>query len=482
MKVSDLKKVKWTLLVERFEALLLASFEAQVTKKNTKKLSGLNWQATSTLYAGNGLMFYDGQELEALIKILSKYRAKDFAAFAVDLNQYVGRLEVLANDLSKKDFTSYADRQLQLMLNNFADVFQKACFFLAPMPIADKVLTKLIYDQLPVGDEKTKQTWLQILTYPTKENWQSIEEKEFLKLVLLYKKSSANRQQQLLSNHVAKFSWIGARSWWWARAWTIADLRQRVLAFNDDPNKHLRHLNSLRQQHSVHRQKLLQQLKLSPALKALITQAQDYAYLRTWRTDVIYGAGYKASKLFYEIAKRAGGKKSDVIYLTINEIKKMAQTKLWPMTASEMKKRKTFYANIAIKGNYQVVSGQVWRRAIVDISKKFLTIKNHLENGVVAYPGIVRGRARILRTGADIKKVKKGDIIVAIMTFPHFVPAMEKASGFITDEGGILCHAAIVAREMKKPCIIGTKNATKVLKDGQHIELNANLNTIKVLS
>lgn len=63
--------------------------------------------------------------------------------------------------------------------------------------------------------------------------------------------------------------------------------------------------------------------------------------------------------------------------------------------------------------------------------------------------------------------------MVSTMTFPHFIPAMEKAGAFITDEGGILCHAAIVAREMGKPCIIGTGNATRVLKDGDLVEVDA---------
>ena len=58
---------------------------------------------------------------------------------------------------------------------------------------------------------------------------------------------------------------------------------------------------------------------------------------------------------------------------------------------------------------------------------------------------------------------------------------MEKASAFVTDEGGILCHAAIVAREMKKPCIIGTKVSTKILKDGDMVEVDADNGIVKVL-
>lgn len=84
-----------------------------------------------------------------------------------------------------------------------------------------------------------------------------------------------------------------------------------------------------------------------------------------------------------------------------------------------------------------------------------------------------KGIARILNTYKDIYKVEKGDIIVATMTTPDYVSAMEKAAGFITDEGGITCHAAILSREFAVPCIVGTINGTKEIKDGKLIELDA---------
>lgn len=67
------------------------------------------------------------------------------------------------------------------------------------------------------------------------------------------------------------------------------------------------------------------------------------------------------------------------------------------------------------------------------------------------------------------------------MTDPSFLPVMKQAIAFITDEGGVLCHAAITARELKKPCIIGTKIATKVLKDGDLVEVDANHGIIKII-
>ncbi|MBI2476111.1 MAG: phosphoenolpyruvate synthase, partial [Candidatus Taylorbacteria bacterium] len=81
----------------------------------------------------------------------------------------------------------------------------------------------------------------------------------------------------------------------------------------------------------------------------------------------------------------------------------------------------------------------------------------------------------------DLEKVKPGDILVTSMTTPNMVPTMKRAAAFITDEGGITSHAAIVSREMKKPCIIGTKIATKVLKDGDLVEVDANSGVVKIL-
>ncbi len=66
-------------------------------------------------------------------------------------------------------------------------------------------------------------------------------------------------------------------------------------------------------------------------------------------------------------------------------------------------------------------------------------------------------------------KVKEGDIIVTHMTDPDWVPVMKKAAGIITDRGGRTCHAAIVSRELGIPAIVGTENATKIIKNGQKI-------------
>ena len=118
--------------------------------------------------------------------------------------------------------------------------------------------------------------------------------------------------------------------------------------------------------------------------------------------------------------------------------------------------------------------------------KRYIIKEEKTENiqqisGVSAYNGNVKGKAKIILTRAQFQKLLPGDVLVASMTTPMYYSIMEKAAAFVTDEGGLLCHAAIVSREMKKPCIISTKIATKVLNDEDFIEVDADEGVIKIL-
>ncbi len=102
--------------------------------------------------------------------------------------------------------------------------------------------------------------------------------------------------------------------------------------------------------------------------------------------------------------------------------------------------------------------------------------------GQIANRGKITGRVKIVRRNNDMLKIKKGDIVVSPMTTPAIVSGLKKASGIVTDEGGMLCHAAVISRELNIPCVIGTKIATKVLKDGDLVEVDANKGVIKILN
>jgi len=92
-------------------------------------------------------------------------------------------------------------------------------------------------------------------------------------------------------------------------------------------------------------------------------------------------------------------------------------------------------------------------------------------NGRTAVLGCITGFARVIIDPDDVKNLTIGEILVTRMTDPESVPYIQKAGGVVTNHGGILCHAAIVCREMNKPCIVGTKTATEVIKTGDKITI-----------
>jgi len=102
-----------------------------------------------------------------------------------------------------------------------------------------------------------------------------------------------------------------------------------------------------------------------------------------------------------------------------------------------------------------------------------------LDQGLGASPGIASGEVRIIRKLDQLDKVAEGDVIVTEMTTPDMVPAMKRAAGIITDEGGMTSHAAIVSRELGVPAVVGCGDATSILGDGQLITLDGDRGSIR---
>ncbi len=98
--------------------------------------------------------------------------------------------------------------------------------------------------------------------------------------------------------------------------------------------------------------------------------------------------------------------------------------------------------------------------------------QNVIVKGLGASPGVSSGPVRVLKEEDSLDVVRQGDILVTVMTSPDMVPAMTRAAGIVTDEGGMTCHAAIVARELGIPCIVGAREATKKLSDGMVITVD----------
>jgi len=92
--------------------------------------------------------------------------------------------------------------------------------------------------------------------------------------------------------------------------------------------------------------------------------------------------------------------------------------------------------------------------------------------GVPASPGRVRGRVKVLRGPADVDKMREGDVLVAAETTPEYTLGILRAAAIVTDHGGILSHPAIVAREIGVPGVVGTGNATELLRDDMEVTVD----------
>jgi phosphoenolpyruvate synthase/pyruvate phosphate dikinase len=195
--------------------------------------------------------------------------------------------------------------------------------------------------------------------------------------------------------------------------------------------------------------------------------------LESWRkTDDFFGKGSEflgrsLQAIYPEL-------KSLVNYITKEELDN-------PPSENILKKRQKNF--ICVQGKkYETLPLEKFAQKNKDLIFIYPKVLNRkMIKGQIASAGKATGKVKILRLKKEMGKVKKGDILVSPMSVPEFLPAMKNASAFVTDEGGIMCHAAIVAREMHKPCVIGTKIATKVLKDGDLVEVDADKEIVKII-
>jgi pyruvate,water dikinase len=184
--------------------------------------------------------------------------------------------------------------------------------------------------------------------------------------------------------------------------------------------------------------------------------------------------------LYNECAKRLGISYNELVSMRFEELKESLEKKKSVIDKKILDERFEDHALIFYGDKSFVLSG----KELEEFNEKDENINEDIKEfkGNIGFKsGIIKGKVRILTYTEQISSFKEGEILVTPMTNPSFVPAMRKAAAIITDDGGLLCHAAIVSREMKKPCIIGTKIATQVLKDGDLVEVDAEKGIVKIL-
>ncbi len=212
----------------------------------------------------------------------------------------------------------------------------------------------------------------------------------------------------------------------------------------------------------------------------LINLFETYSNLKEWKNGWREKVSFKLLFLMKEIAKRTSLSLEGLALCTYEEIEKMLQGNIEGLRTlqSELVLRQKKSAFVF----YKDISFAVTENNFLDRFDALMKEKDISEiKGSSAFKGVVQGVVKIVLSPLDFGKVNDGDILVSSTTRPDFLPVMQKVKGFVTNEGGLLSHAAIVARELKKPCIIGTKIATKVLKDGDLVEVDAEKGVVRVI-
>lgn len=305
-----------------------------------------------------------------------------------------------------------------------------------------------------------------------------------IKLLKLIKSFKKNTNQKKINNYYSDWYWVG-----FGQLGPAIEL-QELLAGADSlfKNKHLvnKELKELVNSPKILQKKqreLINKLHLNTQEIFLFSTAREFTYLKGLRMEVLFGLCAAWSKALDEISIRLKIDKKLLYYASMMELNStlLGQHNLNKEVLKDRSKFCVWVANTESTQN--ILAGKEAKEFLKTVKfKEDKKIDKVLViHGTVASVGYAKGKVRIVNKTSEINKVEEGDVLVSVATHPGLLPAMKKACAFVTDAGGITSHAAIVAREMGKPCIIGTKIATKVLKDGDMVELDTKRGDIKII-
>ena len=205
---------------------------------------------------------------------------------------------------------------------------------------------------------------------------------------------------------------------------------------------------------------------------------RELAFWKGERTDTLSIADYYATPMYTALSELLDIPTNLIYFMTRNEITQ-AITGESSAPVETLEQRAVRYCYALIDGScafYQPTETGLFGKKEYDIAKN-----GDFLRGMPTSPGVVQGRVRILSLSETSPVVAPDEIIVTSMTRQEIGAALDVALAYATDEGGRLCHAAIVSREKKKPCVTGLGDATKVLRSGMLIEVDGTTGTVTVI-
>lgn len=361
---------------------------------------------------------------------------------------------------------------LQLLSKYIAILKDAAHYFAVSQPEGIDAVTNALQQTLT---RKQLSHLMSVLITPTVPD---IIFKEQVALQKLSRKRIITREALL--SHAINHAWLFFNSYD-----VNANLKFLKMRFGEPVNTHAR----LREMvHLKQRQRVIFQGLKDKSIEDLCHFLQHLSVMRLELKDCWAGAEFRFLPLFQEIAKRIRFHLNPMMAAyTLQDYQKALLTGRRLSQEKVVQRQRSFIlwkqgADVRliekpaqISQITQTVRGKIRTKKVTEL------------HGVSANPGKVWGRARLVQSVdirqllKDLKRFKKDDILVTWMTQPNMVPIVRKAAAIIADEGGITSHAAVIAREFKIPCIVGTKTLTKVLKDGDMVEVDADHGVVRIL-
>jgi phosphoenolpyruvate synthase/pyruvate phosphate dikinase len=473
MKIESIKNKDLVYFGERIEPYFASSIivRGMLDKVNLTKILG--WQNGVRWIYTNNYFFIKKSDLDKINTTLLKKNNETYTKKLIKkCFEYGNQLIQTSKDIKKQSDKKYLDKkQMHKLLKKYLSeannymIFQNIALF---EDMISDLTNKLVKKYSK--NKKEYNTLLELIT--TSNRLTAIEKEKNEFLCLGVKKDSVS-----INKHVKKYSWLALR-FFIGKPWTKELVLQRLKNYTPVKARlELEKIVSSRQTRELQINKVTK--NFSKKDKEIVELIRNIVFLRTQRTDFFQESSYYVLPLIKKIATELKITYNDLLYLSASEVLLSLKNKFNYLTCIK-KRKKGFLVFFDYNQNIVLESTDALKYI-----KQRPILKQNLKttkkiSGQTGFLGKATGKVKIIKSAKDNMKVKKGDIVVAIMTTPNFIPALEKAAAFITDEGGITCHAAIIAREMKKPCIIGTKNATKLLKDGDIIKVDADKGIIKI--
>lgn len=308
----------------------------------------------------------------------------------------------------------------------------------------------------------------------------SFYQEEQLKLLNLKKYEKTKNFNNLLKEHVKKYFWI--RNNYFEQKVLNKEYFKKQLADMEEVHLKINDIENIPKKTINDKQIIIKKCKLNKKIEKISKRLSYSIWLQDLRKKNIFTTNHYIDLFLKEISKRKKIRFLDLKFYSGEEILKLLKNNK-KISNSVINQRKKVCLLHYYLGNLKFETEEkTYEKVKLFLIKKVDKKIGFLKGLVVSFgKGVVKGKVRILLTPRNLNKMEEGEVLVAPLTSPDYVVAMRKAAAVVTDEGGMTSHAAIVSRELGITCIVGTKIATRLLKNGMKVEVDANLGRVKIL-